>query len=197
LPPTPKPPESKTDSPVFALSASAGRRIPGGATDFGGYELKLTGGAPVTKVVLAGGRPWLDVSAGIVGIANQTWKHESGSGSASAVRAGADFSLLLGWPIGDGWIYAGPQVSLEMVWLNWRDAYAPGQVQREILFATAAGVRTSYQYLWKQRFFARADLVGCVATSRPRVTTESGRDITQFESPPAYLTLAFGIGIWF
>jgi hypothetical protein len=197
LPPTQKSPEPKTGSPVFALSATAGRRIPGGVTDLGGYEFKLTGGAAVTNVVLAGGRPWLDVSAGIVGIANQAWSHTSGSGSAAAVRAGADFSLLLGWPIWNGWIYAGPQVSLEMVWLNWRDAYAPGQVQREILFDSAAGLRTSYQYLWKRRFFARADLVGCVATSRTRIATESGPDITQFESPPAYLTLAFGVGIWF
>ncbi len=205
-PPTPRPPppakpkrpEPNPVTPGFALSVTAGRRIPGGATDLGGNEFKLTGGAAVTRLVLAGGRPWIDISAGVVGIASDCkWVYEKGAGSATAVRSGADLALLLAWPLWRGRLYAGPQGSLEMVWLDWRNADANAQLRREIRFAWAAGLRTGYQYFWQERFFARADLSGCVALVRQRIVAQSGSTVPLFEAPPAYLTMAVGFGIWF
>jgi hypothetical protein len=204
-PPSPPPPPSnpklpmpQPGSPKFALSATGGRRFPGGKTDLGGTEFKLTGGAAVTHLELAGGRPWIDISAGIVGIAaNQRWD----SGNATSVRSGIDLALLLGWPVGNGRLYAGPQASLEMIWLNWRDADPNDPMRREIRFLGAAGLRTSYQYVWRQHFFARVDLAGCVAILRQKIEAASDqasdKDGSLFEAPPAYLTLAFGVGIWF
>jgi hypothetical protein len=200
-PPPPPPPtkvvEPKSEVPEFALSATLGRRMPGGATDLGGYEFKLTGGTSLTSIVLAGGRPWMDVSAGLVGIAKRDWDYANGSGSSKVVRSGADLSLLLRWPVGHGWLYAGPLASIEMVWLDWRDADSTDQLRREIRFGSAAGLRTGYQYFWRGRFFARADLTGSVAITRQKIAAQSGAGITLFESPPAYLTMAFGVGIWF
>ena len=185
-------------TPEFALSATGGRRIPGGPTDLGGTEFKLTAGAAVTHMELAGGQPWIDASVGIVGIVpNRRWD----AGTATSVRAGADLALLLGWPVWHGRFYAGPQASLEMIWLNWRDTDPNDPDRREIRFLGAAGFRTSYQYVWRQHFFARADLVGCVAVLRQKIVAASdqasNKDAPLFEAPPAYLTLAFGVGIWF
>lgn len=201
--PLPAPPpakivEPKSRVPRFALSGTMGRRMPGSATDLGGYEFKLTGGAALASLMLAGGRPWVDASAGIVGIADRSWEHNKGSGKARAVRSGVDLSLLLRWQVWHGWLYAGPLASIEMVWLDWRDADKPDQVQREIRFGSAAGLRTGYQYAWHGRFFARADLTGCIAIRRQAISTQSGGPAASlFESPPAYLTMAFGVGIWF
>ncbi len=204
-PPPPLPPATKPKLPApnpvppgLTLSVTAGRRIPGSAADLGGNEFKLVGGAALTNLVLAGGRPWIDVSAGVVGIASdRKWVYENGSGSATAVRSGADLSVLLAWPIWRGKLYAGPQGSLEMVWLDWRDADANAQLRREIRFAWAAGLRTGYQYFWREHFFARADLAGCIALVRQRIVAQSGSNTPLFEAPPAYLTLAFGVGVWF
>ena len=202
-PPTPLPAKERTaaspqPTPHFALSAIVGKRVPGGATDLGGKELKLTGGTPVTARVFAGGRPWVDVSAGLVGmVSDRTWAFGRGAGSVSSVRTGADFALLLAWPVWLGRLYAGPQASIEMVWLNWRNAIPGSQVQREIRLGVATGLRASYQYYWRARFFARTDLSGCVALVRHRISAESDSSVTLFESPPAYLTVSFGVGIWF
>jgi hypothetical protein len=202
-PPAPPPPpplevvEPRARAPRFALSGTMGRRIPGGATDLGGYEFKLTGGASWTNLVLAGGRPWIDVSAGIVGIATHDWENVTGKSTSKVVRSGADLALLLGWPVWHGWIYAGPLASIEMIWLDWRDADASDRVQREIRFDSAVGLRTGYHYFWRERFFARADLTGCVATVRHSITAKSDPATSLFEAPPAYLTMAFGVGIWF
>jgi hypothetical protein len=197
LPPPPsnaKLPKPQPGMPVFALSATGGRRIPGGATDLGGNEFKLTAGAAATNAELAGGRPWIDASVGIVGIvSNRNW----GSGNATAVRSGADLSLLLGWPVWHGRLFAGPQASLEMIWLNWRDADPNDPVRHEIRFLGAAGLRTSYQYAWQRHFFARADLAGCIALVRQKIVAASESGGPLFQAPPAYLTLAFGVGIWF
>jgi hypothetical protein len=195
LPPPPRIVEPTASPPKSALSVTMGRRVPGGAADLGGYEFKLTGGAALTTAVLAGGHPWIDLSAGIVGIANQRWRN--GSESASAVRTGTDLAFLLGWPVWRGMLYAGPEATAEMIWLNWRDADAGGQVRREIRFASAAGLRTGYEYFWRQRFFARADLTGCIAILRQRIAAQSAKDVSLFESPPAYIVAAFGVGIWF
>ena len=197
-PPAPKPALPTPAAPRFALSGTFGRRLPGGPTDLGGNEFKLAGGAAVTNLVLAGGRPWIDVSAGIVGIvSNRKWDNEKGAGTATAVRSGVDLALLLGWPVWGGRLCAGPQVSLEMVWLDWRDVDANNRLSREVRFAWAAGLRTSYQYFWRKRFFARADLNGGLAVTRQEIKTQSAPNDPLFVSPPAYLTLAIGVGIWF
>jgi len=140
----------------------------------------------------------MDVAAGIVGIANRDWQHTdsavSYSGYATAVRTGGDLALLLGWPAWYGRLYAGPLAAIEMVWL---DANSNSQTQHEIHFGSAAGLRTGYQYFWRQHFFARADLTGCVAIVRQNVVTQSARTVSLFKSPPAYFTMALGVGIWF
>ena len=202
-PPPPIPAKAKAAAPPlptprFALSATAGRRVPGNAKDLGGKEFKLTGGTPVTSRMLAGGRPWLDVSAGMIGlVSDRTWAFGRGAGSMSSVRTGVDFALLLAWPVWLGRLYVGPQASIEMIWLNWRDEIPDSQGQREVRFSVATGLRASYQYFWRARFFARADLSGCVALLRQRISAESDPNVTLFESPPAYLTASFGVGIWF
>jgi hypothetical protein len=199
-PPPPSPPvvvEPKSEVPEFALAVTMGRRVPGGATDLGGYEFKLTGGAALTTSLLAGGRPWMDVSAGLVGIAERSWDYKRGAGTAKVVRSGVDLALLLRWRVWHGWLYAGPLASIEMVWVDWRDADTTGPVQREIRFQSAAGLRTGYQYLWHRRFFARADMTGCVSLLRQEIAAQSSSGIPLFESPQAYLTMAFGVGIWF
>jgi hypothetical protein len=193
-PPPAKEVGPRTKVPKFALSGTVGKRTPGGPTDLGGIEFKLAGGSELGDLSLAGGHPWVDLSAGIVGIARESWHNESRS--ATVVRTGADLSLLLGWRVWHGRLYAGPQISVEMVWLNWEDSEGTGQGQREIRFDTAAGLRTGYQYFW-QRFFARADVTACAAIVRHRVSATSAPATSLFEAPPAYLTLAFGIGIWF
>jgi hypothetical protein len=204
LPPPPSDPKlpnlpmPQPGSPKFALSATGGKRIPGGIADLGGTEFKLTGGAAVTHLELAGGRPWIDISAGLVGIApNRRWGAGNATGNATSVRSGVDLALLLGWPVGNGRLYAGPQASLEMIWLDWRDADPNDPVRREIRFLGAAGLRTSYQYVWRQHFFARADVAGCIAILQQKIVAASNENRALFEAPPAYLTLAFGVGIWF
>jgi len=200
-PPAPPPPPNVVQSktvPKFALSGTMGRRVPGGAADLGGYEFKLTGGAGLPPFTIAGGRPWIDASAGLVGMATNNWVNSTGAGTSKAVRSGADLSLVLRWRVWQGWLYAGPLASVEMVWLDWRDADTQGQVQRYIRFAWAAGLRTGYQYFWRERFFARADLTGCIAARRQRISPQSSAGANPlFESPPAYVTMAFGVGIWF
>jgi hypothetical protein len=203
LPPPPlpakvTPAELPPPTPRFALSATLGRRAPGAATDLGGKEVKLTGGTPVTSWVVAGGQPWMDVSAGVVGlVSDRTWAFGRGAGSVSSVRTGVDFALLLAWPVWLGRLYAGPQATVEMVWLDWRNGIPGSQVRRDIRFDVATGFRASYQYFWRARLFARADLAGCVALVRHRISAESDSTVALFESPPAYLTASFGVGIWF
>ena len=194
--PAPKPASPPPAAPGFALSGTIGRRLPGGAPDLGGIEAKLTVGSAVSQAELAGGRLWTDLSMGIVGIVtDRRWGN--GKGSATVARSGVDLSLLLAWPVWRGRLYAGPQASLEMVWLEWRDADTNDQTSRKIRFAWAAGLRTGYQYFWQRRFFARADLSGSVALMRQEIITQSAPDTALFESPRAYLTLAVGAGIWF
>ena len=140
----------------------------------------------------------MDVAAGIVGIVeNRTWNYNSGNstGSATAVRSGGDFSLLLGWPAWRGRVYVGPLASIEMVWL---EASSSSRNQHEIHYGSAAGLRTGYQYFWRQHFFVRSDLTGCVAIVRHKIVTQSAPPgVFLFESPRAYLTLSIGVGIWF
>jgi hypothetical protein len=183
---------------MFVLAVTAGRRMPGAAADLGGIEIKLNGGAALTSVGKHGGRLWLDFAAGIVGIANRGWNNNNYnnyySGDATAIRSGGDLALLLGWPVWRGRLYAGPLASLDMVWL---EANSNNRNQHEIHFGSAAGLRAGYQYLWRNHLFVRADVTGCAAIVRNLIVTQSAPNTPLFESPPAYLTLALGVGIWF
>jgi hypothetical protein len=136
----------------------------------------------------------MDVSAGIVGRAKLDWVDGNSSGSATIERSGADLSLLLGWPAWHGRLQVGPLASIEMIWLG---ANSYGHLQHEIHFGAAAGLRTGYQYFWRKHFFARVDLTGCVAIVRHQFAPQRATDTPVFESPPAYVTAALGVGIWF
>jgi hypothetical protein len=81
-----------------------------------------------------------------------------------------------------------------MVWL---DANSNNRNQHEIHFGSAAGLRTGYQYLWRNHLFARADVTGCAAIVRHQIVTQSAPNTPLFESPLVYVTMALGIGIWF
>ena len=188
-------PALKRESPSFTMSAIAGRRVPGSAADLGGIEFKLSLGAEFTDVGSHGGRLWGEVSGGIIGIVNQTWDYGgTQSGNASAVRYGGDLALLLGRPAGHGKLYAGPLLAVELIWL---DSNSNGRTQHEFQMGSAAGLRAGYQYFWKERFFARADLTGAMALVRQEIATQSRRNTPIFAAPPAYATLSFGAGIWF
>jgi hypothetical protein len=194
-PPPPKQSEPKPEPPKFTLALTLGRRIPGNAEDRGGIEIKLAAGAAaLSSVEWHGGKLWLDVAAGIVGIANRNWQYGDYSGSANAVRSGADVALLLGWPAWHGRIYAGPLASVEMIWLG---AHSNNRNQNEVHFDSAAGLRTGYQYFLREHFFARLDMTGCAAIVRQNIATQSAPDTSLFEAPRAYITLALGVGIWF
>ena len=203
-PPQPSPPpppqpilkqsEPKPETPNFTLALTLGRRIPGNAEDLGGIEIKLAGAAALTSVKWQAGKLWLDLAAGIVGISNRSWLYGNYSGSATAVRSGADVALLLGWPAWHGRIYAGPLASFEMIWL---EANSNSRNQNEVHFDSAAGLRAGYQYFWREHFFARADMTGCAAIVRQNIATQSAPNTSLFEAPRAYITLALGIGIWF
>jgi hypothetical protein len=110
------------------------------------------------------------------------------------VRSGGDLAVLLGRPTWHGNLYAGPLAAVEITWL---DSNVNTRIQHEIHTGLAAGLRTGYQYLWKDRFFLRADVTACIAIVRQRVVTESNPGTPIFEAPPAYATFSGGAGIWF
>jgi len=83
---------------------------------------------------------------------------------------------------------------VEVVWL---DATSNNQIQREIHTGLAAGARAGYQYFSKERFFARADVTGCLAILRQRIATMSNKEDTLLATPPGYATFSLGVGIWF
>jgi hypothetical protein len=181
---------------AFRLSATVGRRFPGSAIDLGGIELKLAlgmrlghlGRLPVTA----------ELSGGIIGIFSRGWEYaDSGqvaSGSATGVRSGGDLALLLGWPHRWGTLQGGPLLAVEVVWL---DSTSAGRKQHETHAGAAAGARFGYQYLWRDRFFLRADVTVAGALARQRIVTASRPEIAIFEAPPAYATLSAGVGVWF
>jgi hypothetical protein len=181
-------------APSFTLSASAGRRLPGEAVDFGGFEFKLAMGAKLTNFGRRGGHLWAELSGGIIGLADHGWEYDNGKGSATVIRSGGDLALLAGWPVGRGRLYAGPVGAIEFVWL---EASYNNRIQRQIRTGLAAGLRTGYQLIWRRRFFARADLTGCAAIVRQKVVTQSRPDKALFAAPPAYATFSLGLGIWF
>lgn len=184
----------KPETPKFTLAFTLGRRLPGSAEDLGGVEFKLAGAMALSSVGWLGGKLWLDVAAGVVGIANRGWQYDTYSGSANTVRSGADIALLLGWPAWHGRLYAGPLTSIEMIWL---EANSNSRNQHEVHFDSAVGLRTGYQYFWRENFFARADMTGCAAMVRQNITTQSSPNTSVFEAPRAYMILALGVGIWF
>ena len=201
-PPTPGIPaesfEPSPESPSTTLSFNVGRRFPGGAVDLGGIEFKLALSVELATVGANGWPLWGELSGGIVGIANHGWDYKgdlgSSPGSASLVRSGGDLAVLLGRPTGRGKLYLGPLFSVEVIWL---DATSNSQIQHEVHTGLAGGLRTGYQYFWRARFFARADLTACLAILRQRIVTASHEDLPIFAAPPAYATLSLGIGIWF
>lgn len=192
--PPPAPPkattEAKDEISGFALSANTGLRTPGGVVDLGGIEFKLTLDADIAGFGRHGGRILLDMSGGLIGLVNTYWNN----GSANALRAGADMALLFAWPTGRGRFYMGPLVSLEIIWLS---GLSGNHLQSETLLGGAAGARLGYQHLWRNRLFARIDANGCVAVVRNSIGTQSRPSTPLFLSPPGYLSLSIGMGIWF
>jgi hypothetical protein len=207
-PPPPPPPANppipaesfapSTKSPSFALSGTVGRRMPGSYVDLGGIEFKATLGAELVRVGKNGWPLWLDLSGGVVGVVNHDWENSTSSGdfsgSANAIRSSVDLALLLGRPAGHGKLYLGPLAAVEFVWL---DANSEGHTQHEIHTGFAAGLRAGYQYFWRRRFFARADITGCIAIVRQEIVTQSPPNTVIFAAPPAFATGALGVGIWF
>jgi len=194
----PVPLAAQAESPSLTLAAVVGRRVPGAAVDLGGIEFKVALGMELASLGEHGWPLWAELSGGIIGIANKGWdyqnKPESTPGSASVVRSGADLALLLGRPMWHGKLYGGPLFEVEVVWL---DATSNNQIQHEIHTGYATGLRAGYQYFSKERFFARADVTGCLAVLRQRIATMSSENDTLFAVPPAYATFSLGVGIWF
>jgi hypothetical protein len=187
-------PPRKPVLPLFTLSASAGRRLPGGPVDLGGIEFKLAIGAKLTTIGKRGGHLWAELSGGIIGVVDQPWEHPNGKGNATVIRSGGDLALLAAWPLLRGRIYVGPVVAIESVWL---EASYADRVQHEIRAGMAAGGRMGYQLMLGRRFFARADLTGCIALLGQRVVTQSKPDQSLLATPPGYATFSAGLGIWF
>jgi hypothetical protein len=194
----PEPLAAEAEPPSLTLSAITGRRVPGAAEDLGGIEFKVALGIELASLGERGWPLWTELSGGIIGIANKGWdyanKPESTPGSASVVRSGADLALLLGRPMWHGKLYGGPLFEVEVVWL---DATSNNQIQHEIHTGYAAGLRTGYQYFSKKQFFARADVTGCLAILRQRISTTSSDEETLLAVPPGFATFSLGVGIWF
>jgi hypothetical protein len=202
-PPTPPAPNQTpkpiAGSPSFTLSGIVGRRTPGGAEDLGGIEFKAALGAKLASLGDHGWPLWAELSGGIIGWANHGWSYAdraySTPGSATTVRSGGDLALLLGRPTWHGKLYAGPLVEVELVRLDVN--YDDGRTQHGIYTGLASGLRAGYQYHWKDHFFARADLTGCIAAVRQRIVTHGDPDHPIFAEPPGYATFSLGVGIWF
>jgi hypothetical protein len=196
-PPAPAPSKasgSGSEMPVFTLSGTYGRRLPGGVDNLSQNAFKLTVGVALSRLGRRGGALWLDASAGSVGIVERPWKHAEGSGDATAILSGADLALLLTWPAWFGRFYIGPQGTVDMISI---DANMNGKpIQRDLRFGAAAGLHLGYQVFGWQHFFARLDLNGAVAIVRQSIVTQSENDVL-FESPAAYVSVAGGVGVSF
>jgi hypothetical protein len=181
----------KVDAAKLALSLNGGRRFPGGAEDFGGFEVKLATGVLLTAFAKGNADLWLDVAAGFAGHGTRTVDQRP-SDSATSSRWSGEVALLAGWRLGQSRIYAGPAANLDLIWV---DSDMSGHKQHEQRFGAAAGIKAGYQYFWAGRVFARADVTTNVTLAKERVVTASKLDI--FSSPPMYVTVALGLGVWF
>jgi|GEM_PF-2945554 len=189
-------PAATREVPSFAVSANAGRRVPGGVVDLGGYEFKLALALKLAALGRRGGNVWAEASGGILGLANHWWPADDTrqAGNATAGRYGGDLAALFSWPVWYGRLYAGPLLAAELVWLDANLSTGP---QHEFHMGAAAGLRTGYQYFSKRRFFARADVTSGVAIVRQEIATQSKKEAPIFSEPPAYVTFSLGAGIWF
>lgn len=191
-PPVESAPTSEPAEPsTVTLSGHGGRRFPGDAHEFGGYEAKLTLGLLLTGLARDKGDLWLDVSGGFAGHASIDATDRPGY-QATSTRWSGELALLAGWRLGSARLYAGPLASVDVILI---DAKLAGHAQSERRFPPAAGFRIGYQYFWFARVFLRADLTADVALVRERVVTQSKIDF--FEAPRAYATLSLGLGVGF
>lgn len=194
-PPKDTPPEPGTplDPAKLTLSLNGGRRFPGAATDFGGFEAKLAAGVLLAGFANRQGDLGLDVAVGFAGhgtlpVAGRT------SDSVTTNRASGEVALLAGWRLGQSRIYAGPAANLDLIWIQ---SDLGGRSTREQRFAAGAGIKMGYQYFWR-RLFVRSDLTGDVALVKEEAAIISaGGTTVVLSSPRVYVTLALGLGVWF
>jgi hypothetical protein len=188
----PDKPSETVDPATFALSGNGGRRFPGGAEDFGGYEAKLTMGwllseSPKTNIDL-----WFDVSGGFAGRATMTVPDRPDY-QATSTRWSAELALLAGVRVEHSRLYVGPVAALDAIFV---DSNLAGHTESNRRFPVAAGFKAGYQHFWASRIFVRADLTTNVAIVRERVATQR-ESLTFFEAPRVYATLSLGLGVWF
>lgn len=196
LPPTPSEPTTpensvKIDPAKLALSLNGGRRFPGAADDFGGLEAKLAAGVLLTAFAKGNADLWLDVAGGFAGYAIRDFQGRPNQ-SVTSKRWSGEIAVLAGWRFGQSRLYVGPAANLDLIWI---DAQLGGPTQREQRFAGAAGVKIGYQHFWAGRIFVRADVTADVTLANETVVTAS--DLSVFSTPPMYVTVALGLGVWF
>jgi hypothetical protein len=190
---TPEEPTNLAPSKL-ALSLNGGRRFPGAADNFGGFEAKLAAGVMLKDFARRKGDLWLDVAVGFAGhgtlpIIGRT------DDSVTTNRVSGELALLAGWRLGQSRLYAGPAANLDLIWVESKLA---GHTQREQRFAAAAGMKIGYQYFWR-RVFVRSDLTGDVAIVKEEaaVIAVDRTETLVLAAPRMYVTLALGLGVWF
>jgi len=197
-PPPPKPAAyegaEKIEPAKLALSILGGRRFPGAATDFSGFEAKATAGVLLSGLAQRTGDLWLDVGVGFAGHGTIVVA-ERLKDSVTTNRVSGELALLAGWRLGQSRLYAGPAANLDLIWI---ESELGGRTQREQRFAAAAGIKIGYQYFWSGRVFARTDLTTDVALVKEQAAVVSGtRTDVVLTAPRMYVTVALGLGVWF
>ncbi len=194
--PKPAAPEAtaKVEPARLALSINGGRRFPGEATEFGGYEAKLAAGVMLMDFAKRRGDLWLDLAGGFAGHGSLSVVGRPND-SITTNRASGELSLLVGWRFGQSRLYAGPTANLDLIWV---ESNLGGRNQREQRFAAGAGMKIGYQHFWR-RVFVRSDLTTDVALAREEaaVVSANGTRKVVISAPRMYVTLAFGLGVWF
>jgi hypothetical protein len=187
-------PAAPLDPAKLALSAVGGRRFPGTAKEFGGFEGKLTAGVMLKDFASHQGDLWLDVAVGFAGHGTLPVEGRP-TDSVTTNRVTGELALLAGWRLGQSRIYAGPATNLDLMWV---ESNLGGTTQREQRFAAAAGMKIGYQHFWR-RVFVRSDLTGDVALVKEEVAVVStkGHQTVVISAPRMYVTLALGLGVWF
>lgn len=197
-PPAPKveAPEAATklEPAKLALSLIGGRRFPGAATEFGGFEAKLAAGVMLKDFAKRQGDLWMDVAVGFAGHGTLPVAGRPND-SVTTNRASGELAILAGWRLGQSRIYAGPAANLDLIWVESR---LGGPTQREQRFAAAAGMKFGFQHFWR-RVFVRSDLTGDVALVKEEVVVVSANRSQEvvISAPRMYVTLALGLGVWF
>ena len=149
-PPAPKveAPEAATklEPAKLALSINGGRRFPGAATEFGGFEAKLAAGVLLKDYAKRQGDLWLDVAVGFAGHGTLPVAGRP-KDSVTTNRVSGELAVLAGWRLGQSRIYAGPAANLDLIWV---ESNLGGPTQREQRFAAAAGMKIGYQHFWRR-----------------------------------------------